>query len=83
MLININVTVQSTRNVSKTSQGDLTMVENQFKWAEEEVVRVEKYLQEEGYEALKRATEAQRRFGQKSKQMTEIARKARKAADRY
>ena len=75
----------STRNAEGASQHsivDITAAERAISAAEDALLDAHRQIETEGMDALKRAKEAQSRFGQESARMTEIAREARSLAER-
>lgn len=74
--------VGSSKQSSTRSEEDVRAAEEAIDAAEKALRDAEIYIEREGMEALRKAKEAQERFGQQSQRMTDIARQARDEAER-
>ena len=72
----------SAAGIAAESGVDVSGAEAAITRADDALRRAEDYLETEGQEALRKANEAQRKYGQQSVRMTEIAREARREAER-
>ncbi|KAJ8300900.1 hypothetical protein KUTeg_022419 [Tegillarca granosa] len=74
--------IKSADEASKASMSDIEKAHEAIDRAERALQSAETYIDTEGRAALQRAQEALKKFGQQSKQMTEIATRAKQEADR-
>lgn len=79
----ITMDLSDATRISHNGAIDITAAEKAVDDAENALRDAENHLQTEGQNALKKAKEAQEKFGQQSERMTEIAHEAREEAEKY